>query len=162
PHGAGPGGGVAARLPAGRLARVLPAGGLVADVRRPGHRHGLVRAAAAAGGRGAAVGPRQRQEGAGLPGEGAEPQPGAAGGERDVRRGCVARRERSGPMSVGQRSGVRRRRWTRKEFYRLLDLNFFLGQRVELIEGEILVMAARKNFHAVAIKLTEDALEAVF
>jgi Uma2 family endonuclease len=65
-------------------------------------------------------------------------------------------------MSVGQRSGVRRRRWTRKEFYRLLDLNFFLGQRVELIEGEILVMASQKNFHAIAITLTEDALRAAF
>src|SRR5262249_38816140 len=64
--------------------------------------------------------------------------------------------------SVGQRSGVRGRRWTRKEFYRLLDLNFFLGQRVELIEGEILVMAAQKNLHAVSIALTEDALRVAF
>jgi Uma2 family endonuclease len=65
-------------------------------------------------------------------------------------------------MSVGQRSGVWRRRWTRKEFYRLLDLNFFLGQRVELIEGEILVKAAQKNFHAVSIALADDVLRAAF
>ncbi|HKI32546.1 MAG TPA: Uma2 family endonuclease [Gemmataceae bacterium] len=61
-----------------------------------------------------------------------------------------------------QHSGVRRRRWTAKEMYRLLDLGFFNGQRVELIEGEIFVMASQKNFHAMGITLTEDALRAAF
>lgn len=65
-------------------------------------------------------------------------------------------------MSVRPRQGIRRRRWSAKEFYRLLDLGFFNGQRVQLIEGEILQMAAQKNFHALGIKLTEDALNAVF
>ena len=85
-HRAGPGGGLAARLPAGRLARVLPAGDVVADLRRPGHRHGLVLAAQPADDRGAAVGPRQRQEGARVPGEGTDPQSGATGGDgqRDI------------------------------------------------------------------------------
>ena len=44
-RGVGAGGGLAARLPARRLERVLPAGALVADVRRPGHRPGVVLAA---------------------------------------------------------------------------------------------------------------------
>src|SRR5438270_803743 len=61
-----------------------------------------------------------------------------------------------------QRAGVRRRLWTAKEMYRLLDLGFFNGQRVELIEGEIFVMASQKNFHAMGITLTEDALRAAF
>jgi len=61
-----------------------------------------------------------------------------------------------------QRSGVRRRLWTAKELYRLLDLGFFRGQRVQLIEGEILVMSPQKNLHAMGIKLTEDALNAAF
>lgn len=65
-------------------------------------------------------------------------------------------------MSIGQRSGIRRRRWTRKEFYRLLDLGFFQDQRVQLIAGEILVMAAQGNAHAIAIGLTEDALRLAF
>jgi Uma2 family endonuclease len=65
-------------------------------------------------------------------------------------------------MAVGQKSGVRRRRWTRREYYRLLDRGFFLEQRTELIGGEILVMPAQKNFHALALSLTQDALRAAF
>src|SRR5262245_12061463 len=65
-------------------------------------------------------------------------------------------------MAVGQQTGPRRRRWTRKEFYRLLDLGFFYDQRVELIGGEIIVMPSQKNFHALGIGLTEDALVAAF
>jgi Uma2 family endonuclease len=38
----------------------------------------------------------------------------------------------------------------------------FAGQRVELVEGEIRVMAAQKNRHVVAVSLTEDALRAAF
>jgi Uma2 family endonuclease len=65
-------------------------------------------------------------------------------------------------MAVGQRVGPKRRRWTRKEFYRLLDLGFFRRQRVELIEGEILVMPPQKNFHAIAIALTDNSLRGTF
>src|SRR5439155_16531869 len=54
------------------------------------------------------------------------------------------------------------RLWTAEEFYRLVELNFFLEQRVELIGGEILVRASQLNPHALAIKLTEDALNAAF
>lgn len=65
-------------------------------------------------------------------------------------------------MRVEERVGPKRRRWTRKEFYRLLDLGFFLEQRVELIGGEVLVMPAQKNLHAISIALTEDALRTAF
>ena len=65
-------------------------------------------------------------------------------------------------MAVGQQAGPKRRRWTQKEFYRLLDLGFFYDQRVELIGGEIIVMPAQKNFHALGIELTADALRAAF
>ena len=34
----------------------------------------------------------------------------------------------------------RPRRWTREEFYRMAELGWFHGQRVELIEGEIMVL----------------------
>jgi Uma2 family endonuclease len=54
------------------------------------------------------------------------------------------------------------RKWTREEFYRLLDLGFFVDQRVELIEGEIIQMAAQKNFHAISMALTNDELRAAF
>ena len=54
------------------------------------------------------------------------------------------------------------RRFTKEEFYQMLDLGFFQDQRVQLIEGEIVQMASQTNFHLVGIKLTEDALEAAF
>ena len=77
------------RAPDGRLARVFPTAVVVADVRRPRHRHGVLLAARPAGGRGAAVGPCERQEGAGISGEGTEPQSGAVAGDggREVREG---------------------------------------------------------------------------
>jgi Uma2 family endonuclease len=65
-------------------------------------------------------------------------------------------------MRTKVRTGIRRRRWTADEFYRLLDLGFFDEQRVQLIEGEILEMASQKNYHAIGIALTEDALRAAF
>ncbi len=63
---------------------------------------------------------------------------------------------------VPRTKGVWRRRWTREEFYRLLDLGFFNGQRVELLEGEIIQTASQKNYHAIGISLTENELRAVF
>lgn len=53
-------------------------------------------------------------------------------------------------------------RWTAEEMYHLLDLGFFLEERVELIEGEIIQMAAQKNYHAMGVSLSEDALRIAF
>ena len=53
-------------------------------------------------------------------------------------------------------------RWTRTEFQQMLDLGWFLDQRAELVEGEILELPALKNAHAVSLKLTEDALDRAF
>ena len=39
------------------------------------------------------------------------------------------------------------RRWTREEYYRMGDMGFFDGQRVELIEGEIMVLSPQKAEH---------------
>lgn len=65
--------------------------------------------------------------------------------------------------TVGKtKTGPRRRIWTGAEFYRLLELGFFEGQRVQLIEGDIIEMPAQKNFHALGITLTHDALRAIF
>lgn len=50
------------------------------------------------------------------------------------------------------------RLWIRDEFFRLLVLGFFREQRVELIEGKIVQMPAQKNWHAIGIALTEEAL----
>jgi Uma2 family endonuclease len=66
-------------------------------------------------------------------------------------------------MAVGQRTtGVRRYRWTAKQFYRLLDKGFFRGKRVELIDGVIVQMAAQTNLHLASIDLTRMALQAAF
>jgi Uma2 family endonuclease len=40
-----------------------------------------------------------------------------------------------------------RRGWTREEYYCMGDLGFFQGQRVELIEGEIMVLSPQKAEH---------------
>lgn len=39
--------------------------------------------------------------------------------------------------------------WTRDEYYRLTDLDFFQGRRVELIEGQVSDVAAMKSPHAI-------------
>jgi len=54
------------------------------------------------------------------------------------------------------------RPWSAEELYRLLSLGFFDGQRVELIEGKILLMASQSNWHALSIKLAEDRLNSIF
>lgn len=54
------------------------------------------------------------------------------------------------------------RRWTAEEFYRLLDEGYFNGQRVELLEGEIIEMSAQRNVHAIGIGLGEIALQKAF
>jgi Uma2 family endonuclease len=56
----------------------------------------------------------------------------------------------------------RPRPWSAEELYRLLSLGFFDGQRVELIEGEILQMASQSNWHAQSITLTRDVLAGLF
>jgi Uma2 family endonuclease len=54
------------------------------------------------------------------------------------------------------------RRWRRDEYYRMAEAGLFDGQRVELIDGEILVLPPMKNAHAVGIGLVQAALQAAF
>jgi Uma2 family endonuclease len=56
----------------------------------------------------------------------------------------------------------RRRIWTKKEYYKLIDIGFFNGKRAELIEGEIIEMSPMKTPHAIAIRLAETVLAKVF
>jgi Uma2 family endonuclease len=49
--------------------------------------------------------------------------------------------------TVQKRAGVQRRRWTKEEYYRLGELGFFHGQRVELIEGELMVQSPQGPLH---------------
>jgi len=51
-------------------------------------------------------------------------------------------------------------RWTREQFLQMLDLGWFQDQRVELIGGEVMEMAAQLDLHLASITLTGDALRA--
>jgi Uma2 family endonuclease len=52
--------------------------------------------------------------------------------------------------------------WTREEYYRLGDLGFFDGRRVERIHGEIIEMSPIGWLHVVTKTRTADLLRAVF
>ena len=52
--------------------------------------------------------------------------------------------------------------WTRSEYHRMVDLDFFTGRRVELIEGQVIEMAAMRSPHAVAIDLADAELKTAF
>jgi Uma2 family endonuclease len=54
------------------------------------------------------------------------------------------------------------RRFTREEYHQMADMGFFQGQRVELIGGEIVEMAAQKDQHAFSVRLTAHALRPIF
>jgi Uma2 family endonuclease len=59
-------------------------------------------------------------------------------------------------------SGVRGRRWTKREYYRLGELGFFDGQRVELIEGRLMVHSPQNSLHATTVHQVTDLLRAAF
>lgn len=54
------------------------------------------------------------------------------------------------------------RRWTRDEYYRMLDLGMFQDQRVELIQGKIIEMAPRRGVHAAVTSLSAKAMTQAF
>jgi len=62
-------------------------------------------------------------------------------------------------MTMNPRS---RRPFTAAEFWKMYELGFFNNQRVELIGGEIVAMAAQSNWHWVGVSNVQDALELVF
>jgi Uma2 family endonuclease len=64
--------------------------------------------------------------------------------------------------SIKPSRGVRRRRWTKGEYRRLADLGFFRGQRVELLEGQIVVQSPQSAEHWTAVDRATAALQRVF
>jgi Uma2 family endonuclease len=54
------------------------------------------------------------------------------------------------------------RRWTKSEYYQAADLGWFEGQRVELIDGEVVKMAPQKNDHAHGVTLADYAAKRIF
>ncbi len=55
----------------------------------------------------------------------------------------------------------RKRRFSREEYYKMVEMGLFDRQRVELIDGEIIQMAPQMNRHSVAIGLIERAFRRV-
>ena len=53
-------------------------------------------------------------------------------------------------------------KWTRDQYYRLGELGFFDGKRVELIRGEIVEMSPINIAHATGVGLVSDALVIIF
>ena len=54
------------------------------------------------------------------------------------------------------------RRWTREEYYRMGEMGLFDGQRVELIDGEIIQMAPQKDVHSAVVVLVHNAISTAF
>ena len=55
-------------------------------------------------------------------------------------------------MRTKKRTGIRSWRWTKAEYYRLGELGFFHGKRVELIEGRLMVQSPQNSLHAGAVR----------
>jgi len=55
------------------------------------------------------------------------------------------------------------RRWTRQQYDRMVETGIFApGERVELIDGEVLAMTPQGSGHATALLLAEEALRIAF
>jgi Uma2 family endonuclease len=64
--------------------------------------------------------------------------------------------------TVQQARGVRQRRFSKREYYRMAELGFFHGQRVELIEGRIMVQSPQKPPHSFRTDRARRILEDCF
>jgi Uma2 family endonuclease len=60
------------------------------------------------------------------------------------------------------RPGVQPKRWSKQEYYRLSELGFFQGQRVELIEGRLMVHSPQQSLHAAVVDVVDDVLGRLF
>jgi Uma2 family endonuclease len=65
------------------------------------------------------------------------------------------------PVSEHQ-SEPRPRKWTRDEYDRLVEMGFFDGERIELIEGRIVQMSPQRVPHSVGVELMELYLRRAF
>jgi Uma2 family endonuclease len=61
-----------------------------------------------------------------------------------------------------ENEAVKVRLWTRDEYYKMAELGFFDGKRVELIEGEIIEMSPMKSPHMTGISLASEILREIF
>jgi Uma2 family endonuclease len=64
--------------------------------------------------------------------------------------------------TVGQKQGVRLRPWTKAEYYRMAELGFFRGQRVELLDGRIVLRDRLTPQHVFALEVLREVLSDSF
>jgi Uma2 family endonuclease len=57
---------------------------------------------------------------------------------------------------------VRSRHWSKREYHRLGELGFFRGQRVELIEGRLMVHSPQNPPHSAGVDRVAEVLRGVF
>jgi Uma2 family endonuclease len=61
-----------------------------------------------------------------------------------------------------QLTAPKRHRWTRSEYYRMAEIGFFRDQRVELVGGEVIEMAAQKDTQVIGVSLAAKAVGMAF
>ncbi len=66
------------------------------------------------------------------------------------------------PASEFENEGVKVHLWTREQYYKMAELGFFDGRKVELIEGEIIEMTPMKSLHATSVRLVVDVMRSIF
>ena len=54
------------------------------------------------------------------------------------------------------------RKWTKNEYHEAAELGWFDGQRVELIDGEVIRMPPQKDKHAMSLRLVDVAMRKAF
>src|SRR4051812_13661872 len=64
--------------------------------------------------------------------------------------------------TIGRPAGPRLRRWSKREYYRLAELGFFRGQRVELLEGQVVVLSPQNALHWSAVDRVTEVLKRHF
>jgi Uma2 family endonuclease len=64
--------------------------------------------------------------------------------------------------TVEKQVGTRPRLWTKAEYYRMGELGFFRGQRVELLEGRIVVLSPQNAPHWIATDRVREVLQGFF
>ena len=62
-------------------------------------------------------------------------------------------------MRTKRQPRTRSWRWTKEEYYRLGEFGFFHGQRVELIEGRLMVQSPQLSLHASAVRVIDKLLQ---
>jgi Uma2 family endonuclease len=64
--------------------------------------------------------------------------------------------------TIRRQAGIRTRHWSKREYYRLGELGFFHGQRVELIEGKIMVLSPQNPLHSSRVTVVQMVLHNLF